>query len=126
MMQFTLRTCRTVSGRRVDVTLRVTRPVHTPWTDRLARWLLGREPAPTQTSTVHHGSFVRVQHGFRHRWAERGTGLTPTNWLAAKTGELQTGVLEGHIAAVVALVGDHLTEAERQVERELERAGVAR
>jgi hypothetical protein len=120
MMQFTLQTCRTLTGRRVDVTLLVTRPTDVWWTERVARWLLGREPAPASTSEVHRASFVRVQQGFRFVWVERATGLTPTNWLAAVTGELRTGALEGHIAAVMALVGDHRTEAERQVERELE------
>jgi NADPH:quinone reductase-like Zn-dependent oxidoreductase len=122
MMQFTLRTCQTPSGRRVDVTLLVTRPTDVSWTERLARWFLGREPAPAQTQHVIRGSFIRVAHRYGLlRWSETSTGLDPTDWLARVTGELQRGVLERHIASVVELAeaGDHRTAEERDLDREL-------
>lgn len=122
MMQFTCRARMTPAGRRVDVDLLITRPTDVAWTERLARWLLGREPAPTQTQRVVRGSFVRVEHRYgRTGWLEAYTGQTPTAWLASVAGELQTGVLEGHIASVVALAeaGDHRTAEERDLDREL-------
>lgn len=122
MMQFTLRTRHTPTGRRVDVDLLITREVHVPWTERLARWLLGRPQAPTQTGRMVRGSFVRVagRYGIV-RWSEAHTGLSPTEWLASVAGELQPGVLERHIENVVALLeaGDHRTAEERELDREL-------
>lgn len=122
MMQFTLRTRHTPTGRRVDVDLLITQELHEPWTSRLARWLLGRPAAPTQIGRMVRGSFVRVPHRYgRLRWSEAHTGLSPTEWLSSVAGELQPGVLERHIENVVALAesGDHRTAEERDLDREL-------
>ncbi len=102
-MQFTLETRRTARGRHVDVTLFVDRPVRLPWTARVTRWLR-RQPAPAPAQDVSQATFVLVPHrNGRFGWAELGTGLTPTNWLSTRTGELRPGVLEHHIANVAAL-----------------------
>ena len=121
MMQFALQTCMTPAGRRVDVRLLITREVEAPLVSRLWAWLLGRPTLPKLASTVIRGSFVRVPHRYGLlRWSETRTGLSPTDWLAAVSGELQRGVLERHIESVVALAeaGDHRTAAERQAEGE--------
>ncbi len=121
MMQFTLQTCMTPAGRRVDVRLLITREVEVeaPLASRLWAWLLRRPALPMLASTVIRGSFVRVPHRYGLlRWSETTTGLSPTDWLAAVSGELQRGVLERNIESVVALAeaGDHRTAAERRAE----------
>lgn len=116
MIRVELVACRTVRGWRVNVT--AWRKVQPRWTDRLARWLLGRAPAPTELPE--RAAFVEHVRGW---WVEQQSGLTPTGWLAQNFGELQPGVLEGALERVVekACRGPlAITRDELAVELELE------